>query len=116
MDRKAKKTVIFGTLILLCVAGLQFKTATSKENTVTATAPVIEAPPAAIETTSFNRNTFADVEARREQDLEDKRNAIELAKKQNKKLKSVECVFWTQQKLHSSAANVDEKIEKFCKI
>lgn len=116
MDRQVKKIVMVSSLVLLCVAGWQFQAVNSKETTSTAALPVVETPTAPIETASFNRNTFADVEARREQELEDKRNATELAKQQNKKLKSVECLFWKQQKAHSSTANVDEKIEKFCKI
>ncbi|MES2824165.1 MAG: hypothetical protein V4732_11230 [Pseudomonadota bacterium] len=116
MDRQVKNIMMVGSLVLLGVAGWQFQTANSKEARSTVAVPVAETPAAPIETASFNRNTFADIEARREQDLEDKRNASELAKQQNKKLKSVECLFWKQQKAHSSTANVDEKIEKFCKI
>ncbi|MES2674233.1 MAG: hypothetical protein V4660_08330 [Pseudomonadota bacterium] len=116
MRRQGKKIVVIGSLVLLCVTGWQFKAVNSREITPTVATPVIEVPSAPIETASFNRNTFADVEARREQELEDKRNASELAKQKSKKLKSVECVFWKQQKTHSSAANVDEKIEKFCNI
>ncbi len=116
MDRQVKKMVIVGSVVLLCAAGFQFRAVKAKEKTVITVAPAIEAPQAPVETASFNRNSFADVEARREQELEGKRNATELAKQQNKKLKSVECVFWKQQKLHSSVANVDEKIEKFCNI
>lgn len=116
MDSQVKKIVIVGSLVVLCVVGFQFRTVKAKEKMATVATPVIEAAEAPVETTSFSRNTFADVEARREQELEDKRNAEELAKQQNKKGKSVECLFWKQQKLNSSAANVAEKIEKFCNI
>ena len=48
--------------------------------------------------------------------MEDKSNAEALAKQKLKKGKSVECLFWKQQKQTSNAANVDEKIEKFCNL
>ncbi len=117
MRRKTRKNVVVVSLVILCAAvGLQFRA--SKQKTVATAQPVVAAPQmiAAVEPTAVNRNSFADVEARREQELEDKRNADELAKQQSKKGKSVECLFWKQQKQTSSAANIDEKIEKFCNI
>jgi hypothetical protein len=118
MDRQLKKIVMVGSVICACVvAGLKWSDSKAKAAVLTRS-PAIEASQqlAVVETASFSRNTFADVEAQREKALDDKRNSDELAKKQIKKTKSVECLFWTQQKLHSSAANIDEKIAQFCNL
>ena len=117
MDRQVKKVVKVTGIVLLCMGiGLQLRAGEQKTATAAVTPTVDTSPAIAVETASFTRNTFADVEARREQELEEKRNKQELAKKQNQKGKTVECQFWKQQKSSSSIANVDEKIAQFCSI
>jgi hypothetical protein len=61
-------------------------------------------------------NSLQDIEERREQELEAKREAAQHEKLKLKQENSVECQFWKQQKLHSSAESVDEKIKQFCTI
>ena len=74
MRRKTRKIVVVVSVVILCAAvGLQFRA--SKQKAVAAVQPVVAAPQmiAAVEPAAVNRNSFADVEARREQELEDKR-------------------------------------------
>lgn len=116
MDRQTKKIVVI--VVIALIGSVGWKVWGSKAKVpVAVVQPVVEAPQTiTLAEEPVKSQTFADVEAVREQDMEDKRNADELAKQKLKKGKSVECLFWKQQKQTSSAANVDEKIEKFCNL
>ncbi len=121
MDRRLKKKVKIVSLVLLCGAFCTLLLVNNQKPLIVANAAAAPnddglMPPVAPDTTAKSKGAFADVEAAREKVLEDRRTADERTKKQNMKQKSVECIFWQQQKKTSSAASVDEKIAKFCNV
>ena len=119
MNMPVKKIVIVAIVVFVCaVAGWKIKSA--KSEAVAATVPQLmetaQTTLAAAENVTTDHHAFKDVEDNREQYLEEKRQADELAKKLAQKEKSVECVFWRQQKKLGKSTQADEKVTQYCTL
>lgn len=118
MDRetraKIKFTIIVGGIVLLLVAGVigwvyKISGIQKQINPPEIAVSSVQAAPS-----ETHKNVFAAEEEQREIFLEQQREAQEIVKKQAKKEKSNECVFWRLQHKQGKSAVAAKKVEQYC--